>query len=63
MNLYQHRIQNEDNTGMLEILCQFFNLYGKRIETWQRSLILKQRRQQCNHGNRSRERTVFWVRW
>ena len=29
-------------SGVLEILCQSFNLYGKRIEKWQRSLILKQ---------------------
>ena len=28
--------------GVLEILCQFFNLYGKRVEQWQRRLILKQ---------------------
>ena len=31
----------EIRDGVLEILCQSFNLYGKRIETWQRSLILK----------------------
>jgi len=28
--------------GELEILCQSINLYGKRIDPWQRSLILKQ---------------------
>ena len=27
--------------GVLEILCQSFNLSGKRIESWQRNLILK----------------------
>ena len=28
--------------GVLEILCQSFNLSGKGIESWQRNLILKQ---------------------
>ena len=35
-----HHIQME---GVLEILCQSFNLYARRIDQWQRSLILKQR--------------------
>jgi len=45
--------------GALEILCQSLKLYTKRIESWQRNLILTQRRRRRNRAKRSGGRSRF----